>query len=93
MLPNDKNVKAFEIVHNHYKIFLLLAATVAEYGSKIYVFSDAVPRNDVTIRYIQAMQSEKDLTISLLLTGQCKQKRSMGKYMSKEAIRIIHIVH
>lgn len=72
---------------------LLLAATVAEYGSKIYVFSDAVPRNDVTIRYIQAMQSEKDLTISLLLTGQCKQKRSIGKYLSKEAVRIIHIVN
>lgn len=63
--------------------YLLLAATVAEYGSKMYVFSDAVPRNDVTIRYIQAMQSEKDLTISLLLTGQCKQKRSIGKYLSK----------
>lgn len=73
--------------------FLLLAATVAEYGSKIYVFSDAVPRNDVTIRYIQAMQSEKDLTISLLLTGQCKQKRSIGKYLSKEAVRIIHYVN
>lgn len=73
--------------------YLLLAATVAEYGSKIYVFSDAVPRNDVTIRYIQAMQSEKDLTISLLLTGQCKQKRSIGKYLSKEAVRIIHIVN
>lgn len=73
--------------------FLLLAATVAEYGSKIYVFSDAVPRNDVTIRYIQAMQSEKDLTISLLLTGQCKQKRSIGKYLSKEAVRIMHIVN
>eukprot|EP00105_Crassostrea_gigas_P030488 XP_011452806.1 PREDICTED: von Willebrand factor A domain-containing protein 7 isoform X2 [Crassostrea gigas] len=56
------------------------AATVAEYGSKMYVFSDAVPRNDVTIRYIQAMQSEKDLTISLLLTGQCKQKRSIGNW-------------
>ena len=54
------------------------AATVAEYGSKIYVISDAVPRSDVTIRYIQALQSQKDLTISFLLTGQCKQKRSIG---------------
>ncbi|XP_055997711.1 von Willebrand factor A domain-containing protein 7-like [Ostrea edulis] len=56
------------------------AATAAEYGSKIYVFSDATPKNDVTIRYIQAMATEKDLTISFLLTGQCKQKRSTNKW-------------
>nr|XP_022338687.1 von Willebrand factor A domain-containing protein 7-like [Crassostrea virginica] len=75
---------SINIGNNHSCTYSVLgieaAATVAEYGSKIYVISDAVPRSDVTIRYIQALQSQKDLTISFLLTGQCKQKRSIGKW-------------
>ncbi|XP_061182850.1 von Willebrand factor A domain-containing protein 7-like [Saccostrea echinata] len=74
------------------------AVTAAEYGSKIYVFSDATPKNDITIRYIQAMATEKDLRISFLLTGQCKQKRSTNKWSflfktKREEQKQLHFTH
>ncbi|XP_062605380.1 von Willebrand factor A domain-containing protein 7-like [Saccostrea cucullata] len=74
------------------------AVTAAEYGSKVYVFSDATPKNDITIRYIQAMATEKDLRISFLLTGQCKQKRSTDKWSflfnaKREQQKPLHFTH
>ncbi|XP_046570368.1 von Willebrand factor A domain-containing protein 7-like [Haliotis rubra] len=59
---------------------LQAAATVANPNSKVYVFTDASPKDAAKINYVTSMVTEKKIAVSFILTGDCsRRKRNSGR--------------
>ncbi|XP_071103949.1 von Willebrand factor A domain-containing protein 7-like [Haliotis cracherodii] len=54
---------------------LQAAATVANPNSKVYVFTDASPKDAAKINYVTSMVTEKKISVSFILTGDCSRRR------------------
>ncbi|KAJ8307437.1 hypothetical protein KUTeg_015521 [Tegillarca granosa] len=56
------------------------ASAVASYNSRIYLFTDAPPKDPSKINFITSLMTERGLKIYFFISGQCnRRKRSTGQ--------------
>ncbi|XP_067685699.1 von Willebrand factor A domain-containing protein 7-like [Haliotis asinina] len=75
---------------------LQAAATVANPNSKVYVFTDASPKDAAKINYVTSMVTEKKISVSFILTGDCSRRKrnsDLGTVQLKSKTRGFDVQH